>query len=90
MKIVEIVPRHRAHLYDTLVAKEAVIRKSGRGTYTRIGRKVRGSTRWLANRSFKISKAREAVSYISGSSSRRALRRPQKHMMKSSIRSGKW
>ena len=46
MKIVEIVPRHRAHLYDTLVAKEAVIRKSGRGTYTRIGRKVRGSTRW--------------------------------------------
>jgi hypothetical protein len=44
----------------------------------------------LANRSFKISKAREAVSYTSGSSSRRALRRPQKHMMKSSIRSGKW
>ncbi len=46
MKIVEIVPRQRAHLYDTLVAKEAAIRKSGRGTYTRIGRKIRGSTRW--------------------------------------------
>jgi hypothetical protein len=30
----------------------------------------------LANRSFKISRAREAVSYTSGSSSRRALRRP--------------
>jgi len=46
MKIVEIVPRHRAHLYDALVEKEAAIRKAGRGTYTRIGRKVRGSTRW--------------------------------------------
>lgn len=46
MKIVEIIPRHRAHLYDTLVKREAAIRKAGRGTYTRIGRKVRGSTRW--------------------------------------------
>ena len=46
MKIVEIVPRDRAHLYDTLVEKEAAIRRAGRGTYTRIGRKVRGSTRW--------------------------------------------
>jgi hypothetical protein len=46
MKIVEIVPRHRAHLYDTLVEKEAAIRKTGRGTYTRVGRKVRGSTGW--------------------------------------------
>ena len=34
----------------------------------------------LAKRSFKISKAREAVSYTSGSSSRRALRRPQQHI----------
>src|SRR5215510_12615498 len=40
----------------------------------------------LANRSFKISRAREAVSCTSGSSSRRALRQPQKHMAKSSIR----
>jgi hypothetical protein len=42
----------------------------------------------LAKRSFKISKAREAVSYTSGSSSRRALRRPQQHisMVKSSVR----
>src|SRR5262245_20558224 len=32
MKIVEIVPRARARLYGTLVAKEAAIRKSGRGT----------------------------------------------------------
>src|SRR5262249_1475056 len=40
----------------------------------------------LANRSFKMSRAREAVSCTSGSSSRRALRQPQKHMAKSSIR----
>jgi hypothetical protein len=46
MKIVEIVPRPRAHLYDTLVDREAAIQRKGRGTYTRVGRKVRGSTRW--------------------------------------------
>ena len=46
MKIVEIVPRRRAPLYGALVAKEAAIRKSGRGTYTRVGRKTSGSTRW--------------------------------------------
>ena len=38
MKIVEIVPRARTRLYGTLVAKEAAIRKSGRGTYVRVGR----------------------------------------------------
>src|SRR4029453_6664494 len=43
----------------------------------------------LANRSFKISMAREDVSYTSGSSSRLALRKPQQHMVKSSIRLGK-
>jgi hypothetical protein len=42
----------------------------------------------LANRSFKISRAREAVSYGSGPSSRLALRKPQQHMVKSSIRLG--
>src|SRR6266566_8364299 len=42
----------------------------------------------LANRSFKISRAREAVSYTSGPSSRLALRKPQQHMVKSSIRLG--
>ena len=46
MKVVEIVPRNRAHLYDTPVGKEAAIRRSGRGTYTRVGRKARGSVRW--------------------------------------------
>ena len=46
MKIVEIVPRARAHLYGTLVAKEAAIRKSGRGTYVRVGRKSQRAARW--------------------------------------------
>jgi hypothetical protein len=46
MKIVEIVPRARARLYGTLVAKEAAIRKSGRGTYVRVGRKTQAAARW--------------------------------------------
>src|SRR5262249_59027040 len=37
MKIIEIVPRARARLYGTLVAKEDAIRRSGRGTYVRVG-----------------------------------------------------
>ena len=46
MKIIEIVPRARKHLYGTLVAKEAAIRKSGRGTYVRVGRKSQRAARW--------------------------------------------
>src|SRR5262245_64475679 len=46
MKIVEIVPRARARLYGTLVAKEAAIRKGGRGTYVRVGRKSQHAARW--------------------------------------------
>src|SRR5260370_38444214 len=46
MKIVEIVPRARTRLYGTLVAKEAAIRKSGRGTYVRVGRKSQHAARW--------------------------------------------
>src|SRR6516164_4178184 len=46
MKIVEIVPRARARLYGTLVAKEAAIRKSGRGTYVRVGRASQHAARW--------------------------------------------
>ena len=46
MKIVEIVPRARARLYGTLVAKAAAIRKSGRGTYVRVGRKSQHAARW--------------------------------------------
>jgi hypothetical protein len=46
MKVVEIVPRERTRLYGMLVAKEAAIRKGGRGTYVRVGRKTQDSTRW--------------------------------------------
>ncbi len=46
MKIVEIVPRARTRLYGTLVAKEAAIRKSGRGTYVRVGRTSQRAARW--------------------------------------------
>lgn len=46
MKVVEIVPRERTRLYGALVAKEEAIRKGGRGTYIRVGRKRRDATRW--------------------------------------------
>jgi hypothetical protein len=46
MKIVEIVPRERARLYGTLVTREAAIRKNGRGTYMRVGRKTSDAARW--------------------------------------------
>jgi hypothetical protein len=46
MKIVQIVPRQRRQLYGALVAKEAAIRKNGRGTYIRVGRSTRTATRW--------------------------------------------
>src|SRR5262249_45263514 len=46
MKVVEIVPRRRIPLYGTLVAKEEAIRKGGRGTYVRVGRKRRDAARW--------------------------------------------
>ena len=46
MKVVEIVPRQRTRLYATLVAKEEAIRKGGRGSYVRTGRKRRDSARW--------------------------------------------
>ena len=46
MKVVEIVPRERTRLFGTLVAKEAAIRKGGRGTYVRVGRKTQDAARW--------------------------------------------
>jgi hypothetical protein len=46
MKVIEIVPRRSARLYDALVAKEAAIRKNGRGTYSRVGRATRRGTQW--------------------------------------------
>src|SRR5262249_38927507 len=46
MKLIEIVPHQRVRLYGALVAKEASIRKGGRGTYFSVGRKKADSVRW--------------------------------------------
>src|ERR1700720_2505712 len=46
MKLVEILPREHVPLFKILVDKEAAIRKNGRGTYVRVGRKTPGSTTW--------------------------------------------
>jgi hypothetical protein len=46
MKIIEIQPHKSARLYDVLVAKEAAIRKKGRGTYSRVGRATSRATKW--------------------------------------------
>jgi hypothetical protein len=46
LKIVEITPRPRAQLFGTLVDKEAAIRRKGRGTYERVGRKSSTAARW--------------------------------------------
>jgi hypothetical protein len=46
VKVLEIVPRPRARLFGTLVDKEAAIRKKGRGTYVRVGRKSGSKARW--------------------------------------------
>jgi len=46
MKLLEIVPHRNKPLFGTLVAKEAAIRKVGRGTYERVGRAAQGTARW--------------------------------------------
>ena len=46
MKIVEITPRPRARLFGTLTDKQAAIRRKGRGTYERVGRKSARAARW--------------------------------------------
>jgi len=46
MKVVEIVPRDHARLFAAFVAKEAAIRKNGRGTYEQVGRKTGDAARW--------------------------------------------
>jgi hypothetical protein len=46
MKSLDIVPRRGTGLYGAIVKKQAEIRKSGRGTFVRAGRKTRGAARW--------------------------------------------
>ena len=46
MKLLQIVPRGGTRLYGAMVKKQADIRKSGRGTFSRLGVRRRNAARW--------------------------------------------
>jgi hypothetical protein len=46
MKSVQIVPRAGTRLYDAMVRKQADIRKRGRGTFIRVGRRSAKGAKW--------------------------------------------
>ncbi len=46
MKLLQIEPRGGTHLYGAIVKKQADIRRSGRGTFSRVGAKRRNAARW--------------------------------------------
>jgi hypothetical protein len=46
MKLLQIVPRDGTKLYPAMVKKQADIRKSGRGTFSRVGARKRNAARW--------------------------------------------
>ena len=46
MKVLQIVPRDGTRLYGAIVKKQADIRKSGRGTFSRVGARKRNAARW--------------------------------------------
>src|SRR5918996_257271 len=46
MKVLQIVPRDGTRLYGAIVKKQAEIRKSGRGTFSRVGPRKANATRW--------------------------------------------
>jgi hypothetical protein len=46
MKTLEIMPRGDKRLYSAMVKRQAEIRRAGRGTFTRAGRKRAGAARW--------------------------------------------
>ena len=46
MKLLQIVPREGARLYGAMVKKQAEIRKSGRGTFSRAGAARRKRAKW--------------------------------------------
>jgi hypothetical protein len=46
MKLLQIVPRSGTRLYGAIVRKQADIRKSGRGTFSRVGRRRQNASRW--------------------------------------------
>jgi hypothetical protein len=46
MKVVQVMPRARARLYDTLVDRQAAIQANQRGTFVRAGAKRRNAANW--------------------------------------------
>src|SRR3954453_16937007 len=46
MKVLQIVPRDGTRLYGAMVKKQAEIRKSGRGTFSRVGARKANAARW--------------------------------------------
>jgi hypothetical protein len=46
MKMLEILPRDRTRLYSAMLKKQAEIRRSGRGTFSRASGRKRNATRW--------------------------------------------
>jgi hypothetical protein len=46
MKVLQIVPRDGTRLYSAMVKKQADIRKSGRGTFSRVGARKRNAAKW--------------------------------------------
>jgi hypothetical protein len=46
MKLLQIVPRDGTRLYGAMVRKEADIRKTGRGTFSRASASGRKASRW--------------------------------------------
>jgi hypothetical protein len=46
MKMLEIVPSDRTHLYNAMIKKQAEIRRSGRGTFSRASAGRRNAARW--------------------------------------------
>jgi len=46
MKCLEIIPRRGMRLYGAMIKKQAEIRRSGRGTFSRAGARKRNAARW--------------------------------------------
>jgi hypothetical protein len=46
MKLLEILPSDRTHLYTAIINKQADIRRRGRGTFLRASAGKRNATRW--------------------------------------------
>jgi hypothetical protein len=46
MKLLQIVPRDGTRLFAAMVKKQADIRRSGRGTFSRVGARKRNAARW--------------------------------------------